>query len=53
MREEIDTLTRRWPCFVWGTWEGEASVSSSVTSRTEFWWDPKQPDGADAMGQQD
>ena len=23
---------------------GEASVSSSVTSRTEFWWDPKQPD---------
>ena len=44
MREEIDTLTRRWPCFVWGTWEGEASVSSSVTSRTEFWWDPKQPD---------
>ena len=23
---------------------GETSVSSSVTSRTEFWWDPKQPD---------
>ena len=23
---------------------GEASVSSSVTSRTEFWWDPKRPD---------
>ena len=23
---------------------GEASVSSSVTSPTEFWWDPKQPD---------
>ena len=23
---------------------GEASVSSSVTSRTEFWWDPKLPD---------
>ena len=23
---------------------GEASVSSSVTSCTEFWWDPKQPD---------
>ena len=24
MREEIDTLTRRWPCFVWGTWENKA-----------------------------
>ena len=23
---------------------GEASVSSSVASRTEFWWDPKRPD---------
>ena len=23
---------------------GEASVSSSVTSRTEFWWDTKRPD---------
>ena len=23
---------------------GEARVSSSVTSRTEFWWDPKRPD---------
>ena len=24
MREEIDRLTRRWPCFVWGTWENKA-----------------------------
>ena len=23
---------------------GEASVSSSVADRTEFWWNPKRPD---------
>ena len=32
---------------------GEASVSSSVADSTAFWWNPKRPERADVVGEQD
>ena len=44
LRNQMRRLFNAHVQLVYADKQGESSVSSSVTSRTDFWWDPKRPD---------